>query len=1537
MEPKETGNTERRTENDISKWVTCLSNQFATALSRNAGELYHFVNGCNDKPVLSLLDVMESLVQHQAMRTTMKKMTFTMVSTRSTIMQDQSLWFAETYTMIKKEEYFFRFQKCYYLLYQSFDCNSTKCLQIVMQQYSVPLDVQKEICSKDGNRLQNQSILNYLLIELRKDKNELKFLKILDGLIRESSLKNILKIIFSTGIFKSNNEPDISCNSPLPLLEGCPAGLAVKGSSGGLCAFEHHHMVVRSCSRTRYLQKQQIVHSNDVSADLPVHHPTAEITVLPPVLTSSNDFTLLKTKYNDILRSFPGDHQETLAKLLDKFTDDQICEVLNCTDADSANKVMLDFLINNIKCREDLLDFCDQLDKLTYSLNLLHIVKEFRKELAMQIQEGQCDDSSRHSDSAEPENGSLCSELKPWVANAFKCEKHKSIIMKHYTSLCKALPADHSNVMTKLLKINIPNEAMELIISSDNKCEAIIDFLIVVFASKDNKDNMVSLCDFVEMLIEDPSKKYVTESLRHDFLSDGDQLVVTTTISTGHPSHENTPSTQHSQKTKNPISTYSTGVTQEPHPATEPENGSLCSELKPWVANAFKCEKHKSIIMKHYTSLCKALPADHSNVVTKLLEINIPNEAMELIISSDNKCEAIIDFLIVVFANMDKRDNMVSLCDFVEMLIEDPSKKYVTESLRHDFLSDGDQLVVTTTISTGHPSHENTLSTQHSQKTKDPISTYSTGVTQEPHPAKQSKTPLLDTFDHYLPCMMMIDPDHVKSKFISYGFFPNGDPLAGGESLLNNKKMEIMLSDIRKCIAINGEEMFCKLVAIFQSQGIYDALGEKLLDYCKTLGVELNLDTHRDSENEGDIISDEDLLEKLKWHRKQSDLGLLYQPAKPLPPNYIPRVQLLEDISKALLSCKTDNTVGTTVTVLGWAGFGKTTLAKALCHQKKIKQYFHDGFLWISLGQRPQSSEMKLIQIYNQLTNKQSDNNNISIEEKLHWYVANHLQRLLVIIDDVWDPHDAKIYAEIFSSCKIILTTRSNNISIEIPAKVEIKAQEMSTDEAMTLLTNNAVDIESLNSSERLMLETLAMDLHRWPLLLSLVRCQLQKHTHLQLTSKQALRKVQQTLYSKGLTAFDNSHASRENAVKASINATLDMLDENELSNLKTVVLYVGFGVHIPKSILKNFWNGDVEACAERFWSYGLVTLTTLTLAPSKAKMSCIEMHAVITQYLVDNMNFGTFKQIVKTLRMSNMKTISWLIDSTEEPFIIDMDDTPSEPENNENIVPLFIQLYIGLTDTICIPLIIQKLVVVTKLTQQEVIDKIELFSEHFQHTHPHLYSLLMQFDKKNNLKSIVGRAYKSFIQTYKAIKPLLRYDEMNHELVIMKLKNFLEDHPVEKIDKEFSDLIEELIQQCIGDKDAIKFIRDICESDNEEIGLLIYLPYLEHYLRLRHKCIELLHSNCDNIVTFWETIIEVLVNTNPDIESTLSKLQSLETKNDDLKSLNDNTIHILTQQIELNNELKQFLAIHFKIDQAMPATEFFLEIVRSHMKDFEF
>ena len=92
------------------------------------------------------------------------------------------------------------------------------------------------------------------------------------------------------------------------------------------------------------------------------------------------DFDLLKLKYKEILEYFPKDCYQTLQKLQDKLSDDQICTILNCSSFQIANKMILDYLIDSMKCREDLLDLCDQLDRLTdISPNLQNLIDEIRQ------------------------------------------------------------------------------------------------------------------------------------------------------------------------------------------------------------------------------------------------------------------------------------------------------------------------------------------------------------------------------------------------------------------------------------------------------------------------------------------------------------------------------------------------------------------------------------------------------------------------------------------------------------------------------------------------------------------------------------------------------------------------------------------------------------------------------------------------------------------------------------------------------------------------------------------------------------------------------------------------------------------------------------------------------------------------------------------------------------------------------------------------------------------------------------------------------
>ena len=79
------------------------------------------------------------------------------------------------------------------------------------------------------------------------------------------------------------------------------------------------------------------------------------------------DLTELKAHFHGLLCLMPDDYIQTLVTLQKYFTDDQLRAVLSSDNSTIANKIILDYLIEGISCKEELRDICDQLDNINRS------------------------------------------------------------------------------------------------------------------------------------------------------------------------------------------------------------------------------------------------------------------------------------------------------------------------------------------------------------------------------------------------------------------------------------------------------------------------------------------------------------------------------------------------------------------------------------------------------------------------------------------------------------------------------------------------------------------------------------------------------------------------------------------------------------------------------------------------------------------------------------------------------------------------------------------------------------------------------------------------------------------------------------------------------------------------------------------------------------------------------------------------------------------------------------------------------------------
>ena len=520
---------------------------------------------------------------------------------------------------------------------------------------------------------------------------------------------------------------------------------------------------------------------------------------------------------------------------------------------------------------------------------------------------------------------------------------------------------------------------------------------------------------------------------------------------------------------------------------------------------------------------------------------------------------------------------------------------------------------------------------------------------------------------------------------------------------------------------------------------------------------------------------------------------LRFQPPPTCPANHVPRLELIKEISSAVLNSDITPTIGTTVTIRGIGGIGKSTIAKALCHHPLIKKHFVNGFLWISLTPPLPNPVTMLSEIYQRLTGKCATVNVSVLESEIKLLVSNPSCRLLVILDDVWEAKDAIVFVDVFSNCKTILTTRKMNINAKIPPVMCFDIEPMTIDESVKLLTLQIVEVETLNATDVSRIEELAKDLHCWPLLLNLVHGQLYYHCIEWNESPQdAILKVQHILFDKGLTAFDPEdqlEASRENAVRASITASLELLAKNEEIVLFNVASsLVGFGLYTFKNVLSVGLQMDpkqFEKYTRNLWCHGLISFEDVTFPGKITKIPCIGIHEVIAHYINENMP--------EEFYLSMSKTLSLFVDLFYKEYF------------NTDVATNVGRLFLSVTDAIKIPLCIRLLMISAKSYQINYFNKLHQLLQYVNFIH------------SNNQFPSLNYMHRNIKEDCKTIHSLLADGKCNE--AIMWTKRYFDNHPCKLT-------LETIITN-------LNILLDLCKNSfNHQVTSTI-----EDYISLFNKC----------------------------------------------------------------------------------------------------
>jgi hypothetical protein len=336
-----------------------------------------------------------------------------------------------------------------------------------------------------------------------------------------------------------------------------------------------------------------------------------------------------------------------------------------------------------------------------------------------------------------------------------------------------------------------------------------------------------------------------------------------------------------------------------------------------------------------------------------------------------------------------------------------------------------------------------------------------------------------------------------------------------------------------------------------------------------------------------------------------------------VPVHFVNRPQQFDQLLSHVLDADRQNPVALTTALQGGGGFGKTTLAIALCHNEQVRVAFDDGILWVQF--RENTTQNETLALLNQQIQLLDTDATPYIEITAAAARFRDLLKdrdVLIVLDDVWQESYLRYF--IYEGTAYLITTRLQTVVTKSRAE-KVLVDELTTDEATGLLAKWLDDTPT--DAERRLLTDLAKRLGEWALLLELVGAELRSLMDSGRDLSEAVDFVVRRFERYGVTYLSRDDENERNlSISISLDASVSRLKDEWQTRFYELGVFPE-DTDIPFATIEQLWGATAQYedldCEDALEAMSRLSLFTRY----DARLRTLRLHDVILKLLRERLD----------------------------------------------------------------------------------------------------------------------------------------------------------------------------------------------------------------------------------------------------------------------------------------------------------------------------